>query len=139
MKIDDGKSIDQSISCQSIDIDWHRPINDQSIVTNEISLLITSIFAIDAMDCHRYLAAVSGHLTTRESRHQNWCIPRSLIHEPRSGFSKWKKVSGGNWKIAGAPMGCASGAGWQSRPWGGCGRRFPPPSGGVWGASPRKN
>ena len=29
----------------------------------------------------------------------------------RAGFSKWKKVSGGNWKIAGAPMRRASGAG----------------------------
>ena len=61
MKIDDRKSIDQSISvdnCLLIDIVWHRPIDDQSIVTNEISL-ITSI-AIDcyrlpsiAIDCHR--------------------------------------------------------------------------------------
>ena len=33
-----------------------------------------------------------------------------------SGFSKWKKVSGRNWKIAGAPMCCASGAGRQSLP-----------------------
>ena len=50
----------------------------------------------------------------------------------RSGFSKWKKVPGGNWKIAGAPMRRASGVGRQSRPWGGCGRGFPPPAGGVW-------
>ena len=56
-----------------------------------------------------------------------------------AGFSKWKKVSGGNWKIAGAPMRRASGTGRQSRQWGGCGRGFPPPAGGVWGASPRKN
>lgn len=55
-----------------------------------------------------------------------------------SGFSKWKKVSGGNFKIAGAPLRRDSGAGRQSRPWGGCGRGFPPPAGGVWGASPRK-
>ena len=51
MKIDDRKSIDQPISvdnCLLIDIDWHRPIDDQSIVTNEISL-IASI----AIDCHR--------------------------------------------------------------------------------------
>ena len=51
MKIDDWKSIDQSISidnCWLIDIDWHRTIDDQSIATNEMPL-ITSI----ATDCYR--------------------------------------------------------------------------------------
>ena len=32
----------------------------------------------------------------------------------------------------------ASGAGWQSRPWGGCGRGFPPPAGGYGGPPPEK-
>ena len=66
MEIDDRKSIDQSISddnCLLIDIDWHRPINDQSIVTNEISLI--TLIAIGcyrlpsiAIDFHRLLSIV---------------------------------------------------------------------------------
>ena len=32
----------------------------------------------------------------------------------------------------------SSGAGRPSRPWGGCGRGFPLPAGGVWGAPPEK-
>ena len=32
----------------------------------------------------------------------------------------------------------ASGAGRQSRPWGGSGRGFPPPARGVWGPPPEK-
>ena len=55
MEIDDQKPIDQSISInnnQLIDIDWYRPIDDQSIVTNEISL-ITSI------DCHWLVSLAS--------------------------------------------------------------------------------
>ena len=53
----------------------------------------------------------------------------SLLTWP-AGFSKWKKVSGGNWKIAGAPIRRVSGAGRQSP---GCGRGFPPPAGGGGG------
>ena len=48
MEIDDRKLIHRSISIDNdwlIDIDWYRPVDDQSTVTNEISLIAT--IAID--------------------------------------------------------------------------------------------
>ena len=56
MKIDDRKSINQSISIDDGKGDWHRPIDDQSIITNKISLI--------GIDCHRLLSishGVHGH------------------------------------------------------------------------------
>ena len=52
-----GKSIDQSMTIDALLVNWHRPIDDQSIITQKWPQVI---------DCHR-LALKKSRYPTRSS------------------------------------------------------------------------
>ena len=52
-----GKSIDQSMTIDALSVNWHRPIDEQSIITQKWSQLI---------DCHQ-LALKKSWYPTRSS------------------------------------------------------------------------
>ena len=54
-----GKSIDQSITIDYLLVNWHRPIDDQSIITQKWSQLI---------DCHRLALKNSRYATFQHVR-----------------------------------------------------------------------